>query len=57
MKGKLKDKNFSSVAKLINELKILLIMGICQDHCRRPSNCMPSRIYQMLAAKGEAIKY
>jgi transposase len=57
MKGKLKGKNISSTPKLIHELKILWTTGIPQDYCRKLSDSMPSRIQQVLDAKGEATKY
>jgi hypothetical protein len=53
MKGKLKDKDIGSVPKLIKELKILWTSSIS----RELSDSMPSRIQQVIAAKGEATKY
>jgi hypothetical protein len=53
----MKGKNISSVPKLIHELKILWMTGIPQDYCRKLSDSMPSRIQQVLDAKGEATKY
>jgi transposase len=57
MKGKLKDKDIGSVPKLIKELKTLWISSISREYFKKLSDSMPSRIQQVIAAKGEATKY
>jgi transposase len=57
MKGKLKDKDVSSVPKLINEIKMLWTTKISREYFKKLSDSMPTRIKKVLAAKGECTKY
>jgi hypothetical protein len=53
IKRKLKEKDNSSLSKLIKEIKLLGTTSITKDYCKRLSNSMPRRIQQLMAAKGE----
>jgi transposase len=57
MKRKLKDKDISSVPKLIAEIKMLWTCNLSRKFFKNLSDSMPRRIQQVLAAKGEAAKY
>ena len=57
MKNKLKQKDVSSVPKLIHEIKMLWVTDISQEYLKNLSDSMPGRLKMVIAAKGDMTKY
>ncbi len=57
IKRKLKDKDISSVPKLIAKIKMLWTCNLSRQFFKNLSDSMPRRIQLVQAAKGEATRY